>query len=124
MNDTLQGYFQLVDDMLEKLARSDSTIEYAPHVRPHFDNMVSSLNDIRLYLGGDEKKSHSYFNDPETVYVLSFNDSEFVSSYDLSDKEVVVVDDPYNAEHFDSKDSAYQVAAWLGCSIKELLIDV
>lgn len=55
--------------------------------------------------------------------MLSFNDSEFVSSYDLSGKEVVITDDPYNAEHFDNKSSAYWIADRLGCSIKELLVN-
>jgi hypothetical protein len=61
MDETLQGYFQKLDDYLSELGQSDSTIEYAPHARVPFDMVIKSLNEIRTYLGGDSKTRDSYF---------------------------------------------------------------
>ncbi|WP_342423095.1 hypothetical protein [Paenibacillus sp. FSL E2-0178] len=57
-----------------------------------------------------------------TVYVLYFNESQYVDSLDLSSRECSVIDDPKNAEHF-SKSEASFYAERLGCSYKAIEIE-
>lgn len=61
MDDSLQGYFQKLDDYLSELGQSDSTIEYAPHAKIPFEMVVKSLNEIKMYLGGNPKSISYYF---------------------------------------------------------------
>lgn len=65
MDETLTGYFNELDRHLKNLGQSDSSIEYAPHIREEFDKVVKSLNNIKGYLGGIEMlyKSDKYFNE-------------------------------------------------------------
>ena len=62
MDETLQGYFQKLDDYLSELGQSDSTIEYAPHAKNPFEMTIKSLNEIRTYLGGDPRTVNYYFD--------------------------------------------------------------
>lgn len=38
--------FELLDVALKELGESDSSIEYAPHIRECFDTVIRELNDI------------------------------------------------------------------------------
>ncbi|NUJ17485.1 hypothetical protein FKN04_12955 [Bacillus glycinifermentans] len=62
MDKKLQRYFKKLDEKLSELGQSDSSVEYAPHVREPFDKVVESLNEIRTYLGGYPIKVNRYFN--------------------------------------------------------------
>lgn len=62
MDETLQEYFQKLDDYLRELGQSDSTIEYAPHAKIPFEMVVTSLNKIKVYLGGEYKSVNYYFD--------------------------------------------------------------
>jgi len=59
---TLQKYFKKLDENLSELGQSDSSVEYAPHVREPFDKVIESLNEIRTYLGEYPIKVNQYFN--------------------------------------------------------------
>lgn len=63
MNLKLQDYFKELDTNLKELGMSDSSIEYAPHIRDEFDKVIYSLNKIKNYLGGEEitHTSDKYF---------------------------------------------------------------
>lgn len=61
MDDTLNAYFVELDRHLSDLGKSDSSVEYASHIRDEFNKVVSSVNKIRLYIGGDSVKFDSYF---------------------------------------------------------------
>lgn len=62
MDKTLQKYFKKLDENLSELGQSDSSVEYAPHVREPFDKVIESLNEIRTYLGEYPIKVNQYFN--------------------------------------------------------------
>lgn len=42
---------------------SDSSVEYALHIRDKFDKVIYSLNEIKNYLGGEDmaRTSDKYF---------------------------------------------------------------
>jgi hypothetical protein len=63
LDETLSKYFKELDSKLGDLGKSDSSVEYAPHIRPEFDEVVKSLNNIKGYLGGLEMlhTSDKYF---------------------------------------------------------------
>ncbi|MCC9021753.1 hypothetical protein [Bacillus nakamurai] len=63
MNVKLQGYFKELDTNLKELGMSDSSVEYALHIRSKFDKVIYSLNEIKNYLGGEEmaRTSDKYF---------------------------------------------------------------
>ena len=50
-DDTLSGHLKKLDRKLMGLALSDSSIEYAPHIREEFDSVICSLNYIKQHLG-------------------------------------------------------------------------
>ncbi|MNW69651.1 hypothetical protein D3C74_487130 [compost metagenome] len=54
--------FTELDIHLKKLTDSDSSIEYAPHIRNEYENVVSLINEIRIYLGGSPKNIQEYFS--------------------------------------------------------------
>ncbi|KAA6446748.1 hypothetical protein [Bacillus swezeyi] len=54
MNVKLQGYFKELETNLKGLGKSDSSVEYAPHIRDEFDKVIYSLNKIKNYLGEEE----------------------------------------------------------------------
>jgi hypothetical protein len=53
----------LLDDTLKRLAMSDSSVQYASHIREEFDSVILMLNNLKLGLGFSEaiKKSEYYF---------------------------------------------------------------
>lgn len=57
----------------------------------------------------------------ESVYVLFFNDTEYIYLFDLSTKEYRVSKSPYCAERFNEREAAY-FAEQLGCKYKEISI--
>lgn len=59
--DNSTEYFDKLDKSLIKLGKSDSAIEYAPHIRNEFDKVISALNMVKLYFNKDIKDSDSYF---------------------------------------------------------------
>lgn len=63
MDAALENSFNL-DTYLYQLAQSDSSVEYAPHIREEFDGVVKCVNEIRSYLGGSSKDIEEYFNYP------------------------------------------------------------
>jgi hypothetical protein len=56
------------------------------------------------------------------VYVLYFNEKEYIESFDLANKECSVGHDYYVAEHFSKSEASYY-AERLGCSYKEVEIE-
>jgi hypothetical protein len=65
MVSTLEKYFKQLDESLSELVQSESTIEYAPHVREPFDKVVAAINDIRTYVGGNSRSSEYYFDNED-----------------------------------------------------------
>lgn len=61
MDDTLRKHLYKLDYSLLQLALSDSSIEYAPHIRKNFDHVVNDLNRIKEYLGDEPMESDMYF---------------------------------------------------------------
>ncbi len=63
MDETLNKYFNRLDEDLKELGMSDSAVEYAPHQREPFDKIIKDINEIKAYLGGLEilRKSDWYF---------------------------------------------------------------
>jgi HD superfamily phosphohydrolase YqeK len=57
------------------------------------------------------------------VYVLKFNDNEYIESYDLANRECSIIDDKYNAEHIHSQFSASHLAERFGCSYEEIEVE-
>ena len=50
-----------LDQSLSNLAKSDSSIEYANHIRDEFENVIDKLNAIKEVLGGNIKSGFDYF---------------------------------------------------------------
>jgi hypothetical protein len=53
--------FNELDKALSKLGKSDSSVEYALHIRDEFDSVVSELNKIKDKLHVKGKESDEYF---------------------------------------------------------------
>ena len=51
MDNTLKNYFEELDEHIKELGQSDSSIEYAPHIRNKFDKVIYSLNKIKEHSG-------------------------------------------------------------------------
>lgn len=66
MNDK-SSWFCQIEHSLIKLAQSDSSIEYAPHIRKEFDEVVNGLNKIKeeLELEIIIHESDWYFNNED-----------------------------------------------------------
>lgn len=54
------------------------------------------------------------------VYVLKFNDNEYIKSYDLANRECSVTDDKYNAEPIHSQFRVSLLSERFGCSYEEI----
>jgi hypothetical protein len=53
--------FEELDKALCELAKSDSAIEYASHIRPEFNYVVTELNEVKRVLGFQSKECEKYF---------------------------------------------------------------
>lgn len=57
-------YLNLLDELdqaLSNLGKSDSSVEYANHIRNEFNDVVDKLNELKKVLGGNLKSSEDYF---------------------------------------------------------------
>lgn len=59
--DYCKELFNKLDNKLIILAKSDSSIEYAPHIRDSFNDVINELNNIKIILNIKTKTSNSYF---------------------------------------------------------------
>jgi hypothetical protein len=57
------------------------------------------------------------------VYVLKLAENEYIETFDLANKEVSVIDDKYNAEHFHDHFRASYYADKFSCDLEELEIE-
>ena len=55
--------FDSLDVVLMELGKSDSSVEYAPHLREKFNEVVVQLNHIKGMLNILPKNSEEYFED-------------------------------------------------------------
>ena len=58
-------YLKLLDELdqaLSKLGKSDSSVEYANHIRDEFNNVIDKVNELKKVLGGNIKSSDDYFD--------------------------------------------------------------
>jgi len=60
----IQKRLMFLDDAIKQLSKSDSSIEYANHIRNKFDDVVLMLNELKLELGVGEivENIDWYFN--------------------------------------------------------------
>ena len=63
MSDKMVDQFNDLDKALTGLGESDSTVEYAPHVREEFDKVIAKLNEVKKCVGLVSliRNSDSYF---------------------------------------------------------------
>jgi hypothetical protein len=56
-----------LDEVLTSLGKSDSSVEYAPHIREEFDKVIEKLNQLKVKMGyvRFENPSDDYFLDEE-----------------------------------------------------------
>ena len=53
--------FEKLDKALKELGESDSSVEYAPHIRECFDDVIKELNKIKSQLNAEIKDIGYYF---------------------------------------------------------------
>jgi len=57
----IETIFENLDTRLTWLAKSDSAIEYAPHIRSDFNGVVGLINELKYELGFETKECNEYF---------------------------------------------------------------
>lgn len=57
----LEEAFNKLDQDMMELARSDSSVEYAYHIRSKLDEVIATINIIRLMNGLELIKPNKYF---------------------------------------------------------------
>lgn len=62
MSKELNSLFKILDGNLSELAQSNSSIEFADHVRKHFDSSIDALNSIKKFLHIDNHSKDYYFD--------------------------------------------------------------
>ena len=50
-----------LDEALSRLAKSDSSVEYAIHIRENFDEVISCLNAVKKNMNMNTKDTDTYF---------------------------------------------------------------
>ncbi len=51
-----------LDVALSKLAKSDSAIQYAPHIEDEFYNVIDRLNELKSIFNFDKIQGFDYFD--------------------------------------------------------------
>ena len=70
--------FEQLDKNLRKLGQSDSSVEYASHIRGEFDEVLNSLNELKRYCNVEVFESECYFDSDLNVEHNNYKENERV----------------------------------------------
>lgn len=59
--DLIEKEFKELDIALSKLATSDSSVGYAPHIEKEFYNVIDKINDLKFLFNFNQIQGFDYF---------------------------------------------------------------